>query len=511
MIRRSTTIALWLASVLVFATAATAWRRQAVLAEHESAGSVAHRIVSQRADQHDAHMTNLSSLALTASPPPRESLLLVARNVMQFYPRIAAVDLVPFGAGEPISTRASLNEELAGLIREAVRPVSPKPVLVRAPEAAGHYLLIKRVPNTAAATHALALEIDAGRLADLDGTALSALEPEMAMPDGGALASPSPGTPAGHVGFERVLGSASQPLLLRLRWPSSLSAMVPWPAIAAFAFLAALAAAGGLSFASARIAAREARRHAAFREQEVRLAHASRINAMGELSLGIAHELTQPLAAILSQSQAGLRLAQAAPLDAAAVAKVLEANVRHARRAGDILAKLRAWVSAKPGAARVVDLDRAAADVAALTRADLAYRGIETVLEPAGSGAFVRADPVEVEQIIYNLVSNAADACAQGGRGGVVRLRTFAADGRVGLEVRDNGPGIPPEAMARIFEPFFTSKADGMGLGLALCQRLAEKFGGQLTAANHAGGGAVLTLTLPAADAAGAKDRMAAE
>lgn len=512
MIRRSTFVLLWLLAVALFSAAATAWQWRAALAENESAGLVAHRIISQRADQHDAHMTSLSSLALTASPPPGEALILVARSIMQFYPRITAMDLVPLEQGPaPISTRADPGDALADRIREAALPVTTKPALIRVDGVEGRYLLIKRVPNTASAIAALALEIDPRRLADLEGTALASYRPELAMPDGSALAA-SAVTEArsGPVSFERALGSVSQPLVLRLRQATPLASVVPWGGIAAFSVLAALAAWAMSSFAGARLAEREARRHAAFREQEVRLAHASRINAMGELSLGIAHELTQPLAAILSQSQAGLRLAQAQPMDTVAVAKVLEANVRHARRAGDILARLRSWVSAKPGEVKPINLNRVAADVVALTRADLERRGVMAMLDLATPAPEVTADPVEFEQIVYNLVTNAADACGAMGRG-KVRIRTFAAADRVGLEVRDNGPGLTPDVLARVFEPFYTSKADGMGLGLALCQRLVEKIGGQITAANHPEGGAVFAVLLPPARVVTPSDRLAAE
>ena len=205
-----------------------------------------------------------------------------------------------------------------------------------------------------------------------------------------------------------------------------------------------------------------------------------------------------------------MRLAQAEPQDAKAIAGVLEANVRHARRAGDILAKLRAWVSAKPGENRTVDLNRVAADVAALTRADFERRGVETVLDLASSAPAVLADPIELEQIVYNLATNAADACGQSGKG-TVRIRTFSGAAKVGLEVHDDGPGLSADVLPRVFEPFFTSKADGMGLGLALCQRLVEKIGGQITAANHPDGGAVLVVLLPPARATLVTDRLAAE
>jgi two-component system sensor kinase FixL len=520
MLRRSTLIVLWAFAVLAFSGGATAWRWSAMVADNERAGAIAHRILSQRADQHDAHMTNLAALAMTTTPPPGEALLLVAASILQFYPRIVAIDLVPLAehaGGLVISSRKAPAEDINRLIRDAARQGSPKPALVRTPAGPDRYLLVKRVPNSAAAAYALSLEIDATRLADLDGASLPVGEVDLLMPDGGDLGQPAltvdlARTPwPAFTTFEKALGSASQPLILRLRREASMASVVPWSWIGLFAVAAGLTLLGWRTYAAARLAAREARSHAAFREQEVRLAHASRVNAMGELSLGIAHELTQPLAAILSQSQAGLRMIEATPLDRAAVVGVLEANVRHARRAGDILARLRDWVSARPGRTTTVDVNEVITGVIALTRADFDARGIATRLSLASPPPLVSADHVELEQVAYNLATNAADACAAADRPAVVTITTFLRDGRAGFEVRDSGDGLKPEALPRVFEPFYTSKDNGMGLGLALCQRLVERLGGEIKAANDPARGALFTVTLPSARTQIASQRQAAE
>jgi signal transduction histidine kinase len=511
---------LWVALVVIFAAGATYRNWSSFSAEYERDGALVHRIISQRADQHDAHMTSISALALATDPPPREAMGLVFSSIEQFYPRITAIDLVTFGAEPPasvISTRQEAPEQLARLISEAAQQGTQKPSL-RAGTTPGTYLLIKRVPNTASPKYALALEIDAARLTEMDSVPVPASEIELLMPDGTTLWSsakldrPATWSRPDTMTFRKTLGSASQPLLLQLRREFSLASIVPWNLIALFGLLTAAALLAYRKYSGARAAAREARALAAFSEQEVRLAHASRINAMGELSLGIAHELTQPLTAILSQSQAGLQMIGAEPADRTAIAGVLEANVRHARRAGKILGKLRDWVSAKPGGAAPVDINRVISEVVALTRNDLEKRNVMTRLALATPPPVVMADPIELEQIVYNLLSNAADASARAdGSPAIVHLRTFEDALHIGLEVHDDGQGLTPDAMQKIFEPFFSSKPGGMGLGLTLCQRLAERFGGQIKVANHADGGAVFTVLLPAARAAQRPAHLAAE
>ncbi|WP_313532518.1 ATP-binding protein, partial [Shinella sp.] len=241
-------------------------------------------------------------------------------------------------------------------------------------------------------------------------------------------------------------------------------------------------------------------RREALRQHETKLAHALRINSMGEMASGIAHELTQPLTALLSQSQAGRRIAAANGLADTPIDTVLAANVQQAKRAADILVRLRAYVGKSAPEAGVHDLGRHVADIVALSRIDLDRRGIALDIDLSDAPALARVDPVEIEQVIHNLIRNAADAVEQAGRGdGRVLVSLKAAGGNFEIAVSDNGTGIPPDILPRLFEPFFSSKPDGMGLGLSLCESIVERFDGSISGENDPKGGAVFTVRLPAA------------
>ena len=136
----------------------------------------------------------------------------------------------------------------------------------------------------------------------------------------------------------------------------------------------------------------------------------------------------------------------------------------------------------------------------ALSRIDLDRRGIALDIDLPEGPALSRFDPVEIEQVIHNLIRNAADAVEQAGRAdGRVLVTLKGADRTYEISVSDNGTGIPQDILPRIFEPFFSSKPDGMGLGLSLCESIVERFDGSISAGNDPKGGAVFTVRLPAA------------
>lgn len=263
--------------------------------------------------------------------------------------------------------------------------------------------------------------------------------------------------------------------------------------------------------AIAREAAEAASRREALRQHETKLAHALRINSMGEMASGIAHELTQPLTALLSQSQAGRRIAAANGLADTPIDSVLAANVLQAKRAADILVRLRAYVGKSAQAAGIHDLCQHVADIVALSRIDLDRRGIALDIDLPAAPALARIDPVEIEQVIHNLIRNAADAVEQAGRSdGWVLVSLKHAGANYHITVSDNGTGIPPDILPRLFEPFFSSKPDGMGLGLSLCESIVDRFDGGIYAENGAGGGAIFTVRLPASPEAARREEAAA-
>lgn len=207
-----------------------------------------------------------------------------------------------------------------------------------------------------------------------------------------------------------------------------------------------------------------------------RLEHASRINGLGEMAAGIAHEITQPLTAILGQAQAGRRLLEQG--DLAATRAVLDETVTQSKRAADILDRLRKWIRFEEHVMAIVPLQPAIDNVASLLSSELAQRGVRLKQEVYGTGLAVRADAVQLEQVIFNLVRNALDAAPAGA--GCITIRYHAEKANAVLDVEDNGPGIAEAVRPRLFEPFVTNKKDGLGLGLVLCQRLVERMGGTI-------------------------------
>jgi C4-dicarboxylate-specific signal transduction histidine kinase len=232
-------------------------------------------------------------------------------------------------------------------------------------------------------------------------------------------------------------------------------------------------------------------------KQEAMLAHAGRVNALGEMASGIAHELAQPIAAMLSQSQAAKRALAIGRQDI--LEKALDANIREAKRAGDILGRMRAYISGAPADIKMVPLDEAITEAMRLVEADIKARAINlNMIIPADLPA-VPIDVVSFQQVIHNLVRNAADAVARCPSPLITLTAGREGDG-VAIEVADNGPGIETGSLHRIFDPFFTTKPDGMGLGLPLSSRLIERMNGSLEA--HNDGGATFIIRLPLGEAA---------
>ena len=462
-----------------------------------------HRTLSQRVDQHDAHLTALSALIASGEGPFEAPFKAVAANIAQFYPRIVGIDLIALSpqAAVLLSHRGLTTETPIELVARAAPPTAGRAILIAAPEIAGRYLLVKRVP-VEAARHVVSLEIDARRLLEAEGARdfdqilLSTGAGEFPIHETIPTKKPSRfGTL--RLQTSKVVASASQPLRIVMTRTVALPAIVPWTVIA----LSALAFGAGLlllhTIHEHRMAARDALSKAEASAQEASLAHATRINAMGELSLAIAHELAQPLAALLSQSQAGLRILKSGGDDRAAIAGVLETNARLAKRAGDLLAKLRGWVSVDPPALQPVDLNRVIGDIAALNRTEFVRRGIELRLDLVEPVPVAAADPMGIEQVVQNLIANARDASPKGSS---VTVATGRSGQHVAFTVTDEGPGLAPEIIGRLFEPFLTSKPHGMGLGLSVSRRLIEKFGGSIRGGNRTDGvaGALMTVELPA-------------
>jgi signal transduction histidine kinase len=276
-----------------------------------------------------------------------------------------------------------------------------------------------------------------------------------------------------------------------------------WPWIRLALLTAAIATT--LAGAAALQGQRARRRRA---EELLRLDRIGRLNALGEMAAGLAHELNQPLAAALAQTQAARRqLADIeAPADDEARSAATEALAQAAaqtRRAADIVKRLRDGLEHRAAPAEAVDLAALLREAAHLHQPELQAAGI-VLHGPQGEVPPLQADRVALQQIVHNLMANAQQALQAPGAPPAGRrelaLSLRADAGMVQLMVADNGPGIAPELLPRLFHPFVSGREGGLGLGLSLCESLATAQGGRLEARNRSpaeGGGAEFTLFLP--------------
>jgi C4-dicarboxylate-specific signal transduction histidine kinase len=230
-----------------------------------------------------------------------------------------------------------------------------------------------------------------------------------------------------------------------------------------------------------------------------RLVHMNRVAAMSELASSIAHELNQPLAAILSNAQAARRLLQKSPPDVDEALAALGDIVDDDRRAGTIIQRMRSMLKKGPSGAGAQDLNELAKEVARLVGNEALLEGVTLRLDLSPHLPRVRGDGIQIQQVVLNLVVNALDAISERPRGSrlvVVRTRGPGKD-RVVLSVEDSGMGIAPEDLERVFEAFYTTKAEGLGVGLAISRSIVEAHGGRLWAENNPDEGATFRCALP--------------
>ena len=241
--------------------------------------------------------------------------------------------------------------------------------------------------------------------------------------------------------------------------------------------------------------ARETERHMYLREEQAQVA---RLHTMGEMASGIAHELNQPLAAILSYNQACVRMLHESNPDLAAIEGAMKSMTGQAKRAADIIVRLRAFVSKRP--AQVLPLDMRKVVESALSFAEpwLRQSSVVVNVDMPAQVPDVLADSVQIEQVVLNLIRNAVEAMDSMPAGGRVLSLAVKQDERaVTLLVRDTGPGVSEDVRKMLFHPFHTSKADGMGLGLTICQSIAETYGGTVIENPSMSFGAEFQLILP--------------
>jgi signal transduction histidine kinase len=236
-----------------------------------------------------------------------------------------------------------------------------------------------------------------------------------------------------------------------------------------------------------------ARRHLAT------LAHVDRRGAMGELAASIAHELGQPLAAILANAKAAELMLAAGPADLEEIRSILDDIRKDDVRAAEIIRGMRELLRKRELSTRSIDVNELARETAALVAADARSRDVELDLSLAPGAAMASGEPIYLQQVLLNLLLNAVAAVSsEPPNRRRVRVQTTAGDNVVETVVSDTGHGIPTEQLATIFEPFVTTKAEGLGVGLSIARSIVEAHGGRIEAANNPEGGATFRFTLPA-------------
>jgi two-component system sensor kinase FixL len=235
------------------------------------------------------------------------------------------------------------------------------------------------------------------------------------------------------------------------------------------------------------------------REQRAELAHVARISTMGELAASLAHELNQPLTAILSNAQAALRFLSGRPADIEEVRETLQDIVKDNSRAGEVIRRIRALVKKEVIELVSVDMVNLVREVAALVHSDAIILNVKLVVETTDSLPAVQGDKVQLQQVVLNLLLNAFDAMKESPPAErQVKLSIARNDaGSIETAVSDRGPGLSSDKLDKIFQPFYTTKGEGLGMGLSICRSIIEAHGGRLWAENNLDRGATFYFTLP--------------
>ncbi|MFT3718950.1 sensor histidine kinase [Pseudorhodoferax sp.] len=473
----------WLAWALLSLAGGLVLAQQALQREQaafETDARIAHRLLSQRVVAHDA------VLAMLALLQPGDAALARLPSV---YSQILSIRRSDAEAPWP---GAALREA------EARSRTTRQPALADLDVARGRYRLVQ-----AAQPASYALQIDVASMVPWDewpmarerspvAVALVLGEQRLPVQAGRAVAH------GWSYAFRKTLAAPSQPFALVATRTVGWSEL-PWGR------MLALSAAVAAALATARWLRRQAdaRRRA---EALLRLGQVGRLNALGELAAGMAHELNQPLTALLASTQAARRLVAEDPPEIATARAAMDQAVAQARRASEVVGRLRRAVERPgPGAAlQAVDLPAAVRKALDLLEPELQRRAVVLQLDGA-TDVQVRADPVALEQIVHNLLLNALQALEQVPLEERRLALTLAREQAEGvLAVQDSGPGLAPEVLPHVFEPFFSTRAGGLGLGLSLCESLAQGMGGSLSAANATLRGGMFRLRLPLAEGAAA-------
>ena len=236
-------------------------------------------------------------------------------------------------------------------------------------------------------------------------------------------------------------------------------------------------------------------------ESRSQIYHLNRVAAMGQLAASLAHELAQPLAAILSNAEAAQRFASHENPDLGEIRDALNDIAQDDRRARGVIQGLRAMLKKDDLNVETVDLNQVATAVAQMVRNEATIRGMSLQVSLHHTPVMVKGDAIALQQVLLNLASNGLDAMSGNGGGGCLTIRTVGeSNGSAAtVWVDDEGPGVSNELRETLFQPFFTTKSTGLGMGLSICRTILDSLGGQIEVMNRNGKGASFAVTLPRA------------
>ncbi len=447
----------------------------------ETNARIVHRLLSQRVVQHDAVLETLALLQ-----PPAVSASGPEQRLPALYPQILAVQRRKPEQAWPDAGLTSVEAESRQRKRPALGTVDFQ---------AGQYQLLM-----AATPSSFVLTLDLRALVPWNDWPMERVRSpvRVALEHAGQQLMLQPGidtdaSSGWFFEFRKQLAAESQPFEVvaqqRVGW-----AELPWLRMLAWT----LAVAAVLTLLRQFLWQRAEQQRS---QALLRLGQVARLNSLGELAAGMAHELNQPLTAVLANTQAAQRLLADDPPELATARGAMQQASAQARRAAEVLGRLRRSVERPDPAAHIqsLSLNEAVQRALYLLEPECQRRGLAPVVQ-AGGNVQVQAEPVALEQIVHNLLMNALQALEQvpaGERHLTLSLQQQADKGE--LTVADSGPGIAPEVLPHIFEPFYTTRQDGLGLGLSLCESLASGMGGTLSVSAVVPRGTRFSLQLPLA------------
>jgi C4-dicarboxylate-specific signal transduction histidine kinase len=234
------------------------------------------------------------------------------------------------------------------------------------------------------------------------------------------------------------------------------------------------------------------------RQHMSELAHVNRFSTAGELTASIAHEINQPLGAILSNAETADEILKSPTPDIAELRDIVKDILHDDRRAGEVIRRIRSLLKKAPYEVKNIDLNDVVRETGEFLSALAIARRVELVSVITADALPILGDRIQLQQVILNLVVNGIDAMTDTpAESRIISIRTSRVEKFAELSVSDRGSGIPEDKLKKVFEPFYTSKAEGMGMGLSIARTIIEAHSGQISAENRNPGGASFRIRLP--------------